>query len=371
MWPNLNAAERGALRELLIHGPLPRAEIARRLGLSRASLTRVTRILAEHGLIREGAIEQRAWTGRPSELFIIAPDARHFFGVKLTGDAIYAVVTDMAAREVASLDEQLASRALADVVTRIEALHATFAASFDDIVAGGVCLGGDLTQDRAVVVDAPYLGWSEVPLAALLTDRLGIPIATENDVRALTAAEHWFGPGAGCSAMALITIGAGIGTGFVVDNKLVAGAHGRAGRLDHIQVDGAGPICAAGHRGCASAYLTSDAIVRSIQGVDTDFVGAVALCRTGHPGAVRAFEDAGKALGTIIGTVTNILDPQKIILTGDGLAVWDLAEEQIAAAIRSTLVVGSPPVAVDVQPFEFNEWARAAAVVGMRTILRF
>jgi predicted NBD/HSP70 family sugar kinase/predicted transcriptional regulator len=370
-WPKLNDAERGALREVLIHGPLPRAEIARRLGMSRASLTRVTRTLLEYGLITEGAVELRGSTGRPSELFEITPGARHFFGVKLTGDAIYAVITDLGAHEIAAIEEPLDSRDVNDVVTRIAAIFEMFSERFADIVAGGICLGGDLTQDRKLVVDAPFLGWHDVPLARVLSKKLGVPVAIENDVRALTAAEHWFGAGAGCSSLALITIGAGIGFGFVIDDNLVTGFHGRAGRLDHLKVDGGGPVCSEGHRGCATVYLTSGSIVDALHDVNIDYPGAVELARSGHQGAIRAFHDAGTALGTIIGTVANAFDPQKIILTGDGLAVWDLAQQQAMAAIDGTLDAGPDPLDLDVQPFEFNEWARAAAVVGIRTTLRF
>lgn len=370
-WPRLNSAERGALREVLIHGPLPRAEIARRLGMSRASLTRVARTLVELGLIREGAVEQRAWTGRPSELFEIAPGARHFFGVKLTGDTIYATVTDLAARQVATTVEPIESRDVDDVVERISVVFHSFAERFDDIVAAGVCLAGELTHDRSVVVRSPFLGWRDVPLAAMLSARLGVPVATENDVRGLTAAEHWFGAGAGCTSLALVTVGTGIGFGFVVDDKMLAGAHGRAGRLDHLGVDDAGPVCPEGHRGCASVYLTSDSIVRAVHGAETDYSGVVALAREGHAGALRAFRDAGAALGKILGTIANTLDPQKFILTGDGLAVWELAEAEATAAVQATVSRGGDPVVVDVQPFEFDEWARAAAVVGIRTVLRF
>lgn len=370
-WPRLNHGERETLREVLIHGPLPRAEIARRLGVSRASLTRVTRSLLEHGLIIEGATEQRAWTGRPSELFDIAPTARHFFGVKLTGDTIFAAVIDLGAHEVATVEEALTSRDVADVVKRIVAIYTELSGAFDDIVAGGVCVAGDLTQDRKLVVDSPFLGWKDVPLARILTDELGIPMATENDVRALTATEHWFGAGAGCSSLALITVGAGIGFGFVIDDRLVAGHHGRAGRLDHLRIDDAGPFCPEGHRGCASVYLTNESIVRSLNGAAADYTEAVELARGGHPAALRAFRDAGTALGTLIATAANGIDPQKIILTGDGLPVWEIAEPEIRAAIDEVLSAGSEPLELDVQPFQFNEWARAAAVLGIRTVLRF
>lgn len=373
VWPVLADAERGVLRELLIHGPLPRAEIARRLGVSRASLTRVTRALMDHGLVAEGDVELRGATGRPSELLVVRHDARHFLGVKLTGDTVYAVVTDLGARIVATHEEPIGSREPDAVIDQIAAIHARFAGDHGTIVACGVALAGDLAtvDGRQVVASSAFLGWKDVYLAERLTDRLGIPTGAENDVRALTATEHWFGAGAGCSSLALITVGAGVGFGFVVDNRLVTGHHGRAGRLDHLPVDTAGPVCGSGHRGCVSALLPNQAIVDALRIPGLDFAGVVALARDGHAGARRAFVDAGQALGVLIGTVANALDPEKIVLAGDGLVVMELAGSEVHSTIERALAPGVPAPAVDVQPFEFDEWARGGAVLGIRTMLRF
>ena len=372
-WPALADAERGVLRELLVHGPLPRAEIARRLGVSRASLTRVTRVLMDHGLIREGDVELRGATGRPSELLVVRHEARHFLGVKLTGDTLFAVVTDLGAHIVAAHEEPIGSREPDAVIDQVAAVHARFTEDYGTIVAGGVALAGDVTvaDGRQVVTSSPFLGWRDVQLAERLTARLGIPTGAENDVRALTATEHWFGAGVGCSSLALITIGTGVGFGFVVDNRVVTGHHGRAGRLDHLPVDSAGPICGSGHRGCVSALLPNPAIVAALRIPGLDFAGVVELARDGHVGALRAFTDAGHALGVLIGTVANALDPEKIVLAGDGLVVMELAGDEVRTTIEQARAPGIPAPALDVQPFQFDEWARGGAVLGIRTMLRF
>ncbi|MEV0893767.1 ROK family transcriptional regulator [Promicromonospora sp. MEB111] len=373
VWPVLADAERGVLRELLIHGPLPRAEIARRLGVSRASLTRATRALMDHGLVAEGAVELRGATGRPSELLVVRHDARHFLGVKLTGDTVFAVVTDLGARIVAVHEEPISSREPDAVIDQIAVIHARFVEEYGTIVACGVALAGDLTllDGRQVVKKSQFLGWVDVYLAERLTARLRIPASAENDVRALTATEHWFGAGVGCSSLALITVGAGVGTGFVVDDRVVTGHHGRAGRLDHLPVDSAGPICGQGHRGCVSALLPNAAIVDALRVPGLDFAGAVELARDGHAGARRAFTDAGHALGVLIGTVANALDPEKIVLAGDGLVVMELAGDEVYATIEQVRAPGIPPLSLDIQPFQFDEWARGGAVLGIRTMLQF
>jgi predicted NBD/HSP70 family sugar kinase len=171
-------------------------------------------------------------------------------------------------------------------------------------------------------------------------------------------------------------VGAGIGFGLVVDGRVVTGHNGRAGQLDHLLVDTTGPTCGLGHHGCASAYLPSACIVQAIAtagegGTDLDYDGAVARARAGDPIALRAFGDAARALGIIIGTVLNGLDPEKIVLTGDGLALMELQGETVMQTIESTRVPSALPVPLDVQPFEFTEWARAGAVLAIRSLLRF
>lgn len=372
-WPHLTGVERGALRELLIHGALPRAEIARRINVSRASLTRASRILMEHSLVAEDEIALRGTMGRPSEMLVVREDTHHLLGIKLTGDSVFAVVTDLRARSVAEIEERLVSTSVADTVDQIVRIHERFTRSFGDIRAAGICLAGDLAQidGRQIVVASFFLRWHDVPLAELLEQRLGIPVTADNDVRALTAAEHWFGAGAGCDSLALVTVGAGIGFGLVIEGRVVTGHNGRAGQLDHLIVDSNGPTCGLGHHGCASAYLPSASIVTAIGVEGLDYPGAVDLARAGDPAAKRAFDAAARALGVLIGTVLNGLDPEKIVLTGDGLALMDISGDEVMRTIEAVRLPSDRPIPLDVQPFEFTEWARAGAVVAIRSLLRF
>jgi predicted NBD/HSP70 family sugar kinase len=372
-WPALSDLERSALRELLVHGPKSRAEIARELGMSRASLTRVTRTLVDHGFVAEGAAELRGTTGRPSEMLHVRPDARRFLGVKLTGEDLFAVVTDFTAKVLASHDEPLRSRSVDDVVAQIGEVHDRLEGSHPDIAAAGICLAGDVTDadGRQVIVESLFLGWHRVELADLVRERLGVPVATENDVRSLTAAEHWFGVGAGFDSMALLTVGVGIGFGLVADGKVLTGAHGKAGRLDHLLIDPLGPRCEHGHRGCASTYLPNGSIIAALRTPGLDYEGALALARSGDHAARQVFSEAGHALGVLVATVANALDPEKIVITGDGIAVTDLARNEIDAAIAMHRHPTGAPINLDIQPFEFVEWARAGAVLAIRACLRF
>lgn len=370
-WSALSDTERAALREVLVHGPRSRAEIARQLNLSKTSLTRVTRRLVDFGLLAEGNVELRGSTGRPSELLHARLESHRFFGVKLTGDSLYCVVTDLGARVIASVEQPIHDRAVDRTLDQISEIYQAFADESPGISAAGICVAGDVAkvEGHEVVVDSPFLGWRNAPIAQMLSERWGIPVTVENDVRALTAAEHLFGAGAGCDSLALITVGTGVGFGIVSSGRLVEGVRGGAGRIDHLIIDRGGPICAYGHRGCASVYLPNIAIVRAMQLPGVDYAGAVQMAREGHRAAVRAFDDAAHALGVLIGTVANLLDPEKIVLTGDGLAIVEFAKQRMLDGIAEVRMPVDAETTLDIQSFEFEEWARGGAVAGIRAVL--
>ncbi|MGM7671597.1 ROK family protein [Microbacterium sp. A93] len=367
----MSPAVRAALLEVLIHGELPRAEIARRLHLSRASLTRITRQLVDGGFLAEGETRLMAQTGRPSELLSLRADARHFLGVKLTGDRLYVVVTDLSARIVASVDQALVSRDPADVVGQIADVARGFSAQWPDLVAIGITLAGRVGRRAtgALVEQSAFLEWEDVPLGVMVETATGMPCSVENDVQALTATEHWFGAGAGIDDMALITVGMGIGCGLVVGGNVVEGAHARSGQVSHTIVDEAGPHCDLGHRGCASSMLVNDAIVGAYRQAGADYSQVVEAAREGDPIARAVFADAGRALGVLIATVVNLVDPQKVVLTGDGIAVHELGGEAMRAALADRLDREAVEVDLDVRTGDFSEWARAGAGIAIRGML--
>ena len=371
-WPVLTEATRAALREILVHGVLSRAEIARSLGLSRASLTRAVRTLQEYGFVTEVGTGVRGVTGRPSELLRASTGTWEFLGVKLTPDRLYAAVTDLGGRVLALHEEALHDTAPDALVDQVAAMVRGLRRASPAVCALGVSVPGDVVtrDDVAVVEVSQFLGWRDVPLASLLEERTGLVTHTSNDVDALTAKEHWIGAGAGVRSMALVTVGTGVGFGLVTNGEVSEGAHGRFGRVGHLPVYGGGPDCGVGHSGCVSSYLPSSIIARNAGAADDAYGEVVERARAGESRALQAFRDAGTALGVLLSTVVTLVDPESIVLTGDGLPVHDIARAEVEEAFRNGLRPYETAVTVVVQPFEFSEWARAAAVLAIRRSLR-
>ncbi|MCS6582062.1 MULTISPECIES: ROK family transcriptional regulator [Curtobacterium] len=370
-WPALPDGSRLALREILIHGVLSRAEIARSLGLSRASLTRAMRILVSQRLVVEVGTDVRGATGRPSELLQVSSGQWEFLGIKLTKDRLYAAVTDLGGRVLALHEEAIDDTAAESLAEQITLVLERLRDAHPAICAIGVSLPGDVMvrAGESVVAASVFLGWHEVPFARMLEERTGIATFTANDVHALTAKEHWFGAGAGRGSMVLVTVGEGLGLGLIANGQVSTGEHGRLGRIGHLPVLGGGPDCGLGHAGCASSYLPSPVIVRNAGHEGKTYDQVVELARDGDEGALAAFEDAGRALGVLLATAVHIADPSAIVLTGDGLPVYDLARATVDESMRAALAPYTEPVTVEVQPFEFSEWARAGAVLAIRRLL--
>ncbi|WP_405640567.1 ROK family protein [Streptomyces sp. NBC_00019] len=362
---------------VLSQGPLARLEVARRVGLSAAAVTKAVRPLIEAGYLVEGADDEaRPALGRPANLVRVDGGRALFIGVKVTGDEIIGVLTDLCCRIRVARHVPLPDRAAKAVLASVAGLVQDLLTEADGVpVLGlGVAVSGDVDRTEGTVRYSPFLDWRDVPLAELAALTTGLPVTVDNDVRALTVAEQWFGAGAGLSDFAVVTVGAGIGCGLVVHGRVVAGAHGVAGEIGHVTVDPNGPLCHCGNRGCVEAIAGEAAIVRRIReitGVEiADAAEALTLARRGVAGAREVYARAGEAIGRGIATVANLLGPERVIISGEGLAAYDLFAEQIRDAFVAAAFGSAAQCDVLTRPLPFEEWARGAAATAIQSFVR-
>ena len=367
-WTTGNGPSAVAL-EVLIHGPISRSDIARRLDLSAGSLTRLSTPLIDSGLLVEVGERTDGRAGRPSRLLDIIPASRCFVGAKLTGDAVLGVVTDLRANVLASSSITLLSREPASVARTIATLVAELAARVPQITALGVGIGG-LVADHGIVTRAPFLDWwSEVDLGAMLERETGLPTVIENDLTAFTEYENWFGAGRSADRFAVITLGAGVGYGLVVGGEVVVSDDSGIGLVGHWPVDPFGAVCPSGHRGCAKSVLTESAIVNGVSAAlnrSVDYDEALGLAAAGEPAARRVVDDAGRGLGRLLAAVENLTTPELVIIGGEGVRLFDVAE----AAVREGLARDRDPRASDIPIVtttgDHTEWCRGAAVIAIQ-----
>lgn len=215
------------------------------------------------------------------------------------------------------------------LVTLIAKLAAT-----RPVEAVGLAVAGFVSADRRRVMFAPHLAWRDAPVPQRISERVGLPVVMDHDVNSAAWAEYRRGVSAGSSIALLIALGTGIGAGLVVDGRIYRGAHGVAPELGHLTVVPDGRPCPCGKRGCWERYCSGTAlaqtarlrmadhdapVLRRLCGDDPAAVTGtmVAVAATeGDPVALHAMDDLGRWLAVGLALVTDVLDPEVIVIGG-------------------------------------------------------
>jgi len=363
----LTGPARDLAREVLIHGPITRSELGRRLGLSPATLTRLSKPLLDEGLLVDAPETNERSIGRPVRPLDVSVDSQRFIGVKLTAGEVFAVNTDLRANLGAECVIELTGHEPFEVVADI-VRAATELGGMDGVTAVGVTVGGQVGRSRWVE-RAPFLGWKGVDLGGMLHAALGVPVVVENDVVALTAAEHWFGIAKGIENFAVLTIGAGVGYGLVIHDRPVVTSDTGLGLGGHFPLDPTGPLCSEGHRGCSTAMLSIPSMTASARvglARDIGYDELLDLADTGDPVAAQVVGSAARALGRLIAATSNLAMVQTVVLSGEGVGLADHQMQRILDAARADRDPDAAPVKILVDRSGFTAWARGAAAVAIQ-----
>ncbi|MFD0484044.1 ROK family protein [Kineococcus sp. GCM10028916] len=373
-WTPLTGTAHSIALEVLLDGPLPRSELARRLDLSAGTLTRLSKPLLDSGLLQETGSAYDPVTGRPTRPMDVDEHSHLFVGVKLTARTAHAVLTSLRATVLASdeavLGDTSPEAVVATVVGLVRSLLAEHGAKAS-LRAVGVSLGG-LVGEGGHVLNASFLGWKDVPLGPVLEEQLGLPVVVDNDLLSFTRAEQWFGTARRCRHFAVLTIGEGLGYGLVVHDEIVDRPDAGVGLLGHFPLLPGGPLCPLGHQGCADALLTVAAVeARAAAALrrPVRYEEVLDLADGGDPLARRIVDDSAHALGTLVAAIGNLTMPEKLILSGEGIRLAVVGQDALWAGIREHRSPFASRLDIDVQPTGFTEWARGAAVTAIRTFV--
>jgi glucokinase len=220
----------------------------------------------------------------------------------------------------------------------LDGLEAAVRELLDDRVAA-VCFGvpSRIDQRAGIAIGSVNIPLVDCPLRDVMRERLGLPVEIENDANAAAIAEWKIGAGRGTSDMIMLTLGTGVGGGLILGGRPYRGSIGAGAELGHIVIVHDGELCSCGGRGHLEAYVSgkgAERVATEAFGPAVDAHRLVRLAHEGDPKAVELLTEIGRKLGSGLGSLINIFDPELVVIGGGFAAAGDLILEPAHELLR-------------------------------------
>jgi glucokinase len=314
---------------------------------------------------------------------------RRVIGIDIGGTKIAAGLVDEQARVLSRYETKQHSDPPPDVV--IEAAQCAFQAVLrgtgmrkGDLLGVGVGFAGHTDALRGVVLTSSNLpAWDRMPLREVLSERLGVPVALDNDCNAAALAEHRYGAGRGSRHMVYVVFSTGTGAGIIIDGQLYRGHTGAAGELGHTVVDVDGRTCNCGKRGCLMSWgcgmaLTElagerirageDTLIRDMAGGDLGSINGEMVAdaaRRGDRVARELIQLTGKYLGVGLSTIVQVLNPEVIVVGGGLTNMGSMLMDPCLQSLRENV----HPVLADSARIVSSHFGEDAGIVGAAALV--
>lgn len=315
------------LDQLHVTGAQTRSQLADLTGLNRSTIRDLIRELSLLGLVAEDRGTAATGPGRPSSVARAQPSGAVVLAVEVEVDSIAVATVGLGGH---IYDKVRVSHAVGrpgpnDVVEHLTRLASPLLDALPDehnIAGIGMAVAGVVRRQDGFVHISPNLGWNNVPLAGMISARLGydrVRMANEADLGAL--AEYRRGSSARLRHLIFVAGEVGVGIGIVYDGKPMLGKSGYAGEAGHTVVNPAGRKCRCGSTGCWETEVGEEALAQSA-GISGNSARAGLVdevlhrAQDGDPRVLAALEEIGRWLGVGIGNLINLFNPERVVIGG-------------------------------------------------------
>jgi predicted NBD/HSP70 family sugar kinase len=337
-----------ALTHLITAGSSTRAEVAVVCGLSPASATNIVGDLIAEGLVAEtGLLASQG--GRPISLLEPVADGAYMIGADVGERGVAVELFDLTMHRI---DREFRGGRTAespdaighDLTDAVEALRSRHADRWSRVVGVGLGLPGIVETDASgeQTLYAESLGWPPVPVRPMLAHDL--PLIAENGAKTQAKAELWFGAAEGVEHALVVLLGRGVGLGVIAGGEVFRGRASSASEWGHVSLDRNGPLCRCGRPGCVEAFLGAQSILDrwatlggAFKGTGWGAIGELLEANAvGDHAAVTVVDEIVSTLGTSLGGLVNLYNPERVIIGGwVGMRLMEQLAERIEVAARS------------------------------------
>ncbi|MBC7319862.1 ROK family transcriptional regulator [bacterium] len=330
------------------YGPINRCKIAKRTSLSPATVTNITDKLIKTGFICEIPTTISKRGRRPINL--VLSNKNHLsIGIEIDSRRITGVIIGLSGDIVRKERVDINRSTPKDIFKRSIELYNSLIRNLDkkSIIGLGIGIPGLIDSKNKKVLFSAVLGWKDVSVEEFF-EAIDTPIFIEDNVRAITLGELWYGAGIGRDNLLCIGAGRGISVGIVIDGSIYSGPNDRAGEFGHIVVEKDGKRCKCGNYGCLEAYVSTEAIIEKVlDGVKNNaytgfspknenelFEEIIYTGKKGDKFILNIFEEVGEYLGIGLANLINLFNPELIILADELAKAGDLILEPVKRTIR-------------------------------------
>ncbi|WP_181182177.1 MULTISPECIES: ROK family transcriptional regulator [unclassified Mesorhizobium] len=314
-------------------GPQSRAELARRFGVSRSTMSGVIAALSDEKLIEEDAdaASPAARAGRPGTRVALVAPKGYFVGIDFGRIFIKAAISDANYRIIEQVSSDFdidvpADQALDLAAANVEKIIAASKVDRSQIRAVGIGVPGPVDAATGELHAGSILArWVGTDVTGGLSQRLGLPVYMDNDANLGALAESVYGAAREAQVALYVLLSVGVGLGIVINGQVFRGAGGIAGELGHIVVDEHGAVCRCGSRGCLEAIVSVNALAKALSVSHGNISSDEMLRRAvkGDVGASRIVADAGALVGRYVGHLCSYFNPELVIVGGELMRTGD------------------------------------------------
>jgi predicted NBD/HSP70 family sugar kinase len=345
--------ERRILTLLRLEGASTRADIARRLSLTRSTITNLMDGLLARSLVREmttSANRAPGELGRPGIDVSLNPSGAYFLGVEIDVGTVNFAILDLAGKVAETKAVRGRLDGPQDAIRHVAAFLDSVGRRRqfrDQIQAIGMTVPG-LVRSDGLVVHLPVLGWKNVSLQQLAARKFDIPTFVENNTNAAAFGEIYTLPRQDHDCIVYLKLGIGCGGAAIINGRLLRGSTGTATEFGHIRLRENGPLCSCGRRGCLESFVNLAALGREyapktkfndeqLAELPSKLVAAAAV---GDRKARDALDIVGKNLATGLISLTNIFNPSEVVLGGIARPLIVDQLDRVKRDVRNGVVPG-------------------------------
>lgn len=364
-------------------GPISRAELGRRTGLSKSTISLHVERLLNLGLVAEETVP----SGKRTRL-VFNSEAGYVVAIDLGVTSVDIALCDLGGtiihhEERSILVSEGPEKVLAEITSVIDAILMEHEVETNRLYGIGMGIPAPVEFSTGYPINPPIMpGWHKYPLRQILGERYQCLVYIDNDVNMMAVGEMQYGVGRGIENQIFVKVGTGIGAGIILSGMLYRGAKGCAGDIGHISLKNSDELCPCGNKGCLEMVASGRALARlgtnlALEGeshalrkildegreITAKDIGD--LASQGDLLCVSLIRMSGEAIGEVLAGLINFVNPSLVVLGG---GVAGLGGRWLTT-IKEVIYRKSTPLATRGLDIRFSELKSKAGVIGAAALV--